>query len=167
MLCGTIIYGNVFYRVTRAAFIGGGRDNIVENNIFVECNPAVHVDARAMGWASYHVNTTMVERLNRVPYKKPPWSERYPELVNILEDEPAAPKGNRIIRNVCWRGKWLEIEGKAKPYVRFEENLIDQNPLFVDAEKMDFRLRPDSPAYKIGFKPIPFEKIGLYRSNSP
>ena len=166
MLCGTIIYGNIFYRVTRAAFIGGGRDNVVENNIFVECSPAVHVDARAMGWASYHVNTTMVERLNRVPYKKPPWSERYPELVNILEDEPAAPKGNRIIRNICWKGKWLEIEERAKPYVRFEDNLIDQDPLLVDVEGMDFRLRPDSPAYKIGFKPIPFEKIGPYREDS-
>ena len=40
MYCGTKIYGNLFYRVTRAAFIGGGRDNIVENNLFVECTPS-------------------------------------------------------------------------------------------------------------------------------
>ncbi len=40
------IIGNVFYRVPAAAFIGGGRDNRVENNIFVDCEPAVHVDAR-------------------------------------------------------------------------------------------------------------------------
>jgi hypothetical protein len=161
MLCGTIIYGNVFYRVTRAAFIGGGRDNIVENNIFVDCNPAVHVDARAMGWASGSVNTTMTERLLAMPYKQSPWSEQYPKLVNILEDEPAAPKGNLIARNVCWGGQWLSIERKAEPYVRFEDNLIGQDPLFVDAEGMDFRLRPESPAYKLGFKPIPFEKIGM------
>ena len=38
-------------RSPRAAFIGGGRDSIVENNIFVDCEPAVHVDARALGWA--------------------------------------------------------------------------------------------------------------------
>ncbi|HEX2952288.1 MAG TPA: right-handed parallel beta-helix repeat-containing protein, partial [Armatimonadota bacterium] len=34
---GTTVFGNIFYRTTRAAFIGGGCDNVVENNIFVEC----------------------------------------------------------------------------------------------------------------------------------
>lgn len=165
MLCGTIVFGNIFERVTRAAFIGGGRDNIVENNIFVDCLPAVHVDARAMGWASYHVDTTMKERLMAVPYKQPPWSERYPQLVNILEDEPAAPKGNIIRRNICVGGRWMDIEEKAKPYVLIEGNLIDVAPqvLFMNAEKGDYRLKPNSPAVKIGFKPIPLERIGLYR----
>jgi len=161
MLCGTTVYGNVFYKVTRAVLIGSGRDNVIENNIFVDCNPAIHVDARAMGWASYHVNTTMKERLLAMPYKKPPWSKRYPELVNILEDEPAAPKGNIIRCNICFRGRWLEIEEKAKPYVRLEDNLIDQDPLFIDLRRMDFRLHVNSPAYRLGFKPIPFEKIEL------
>ncbi len=165
MLCGTIVFGNIFERVTRAAFIGGGRDNIVENNIFVDCLPAVHVDARAMGWASYHVDTTMKERLMAVPYKQPPWSERYPQLVNILEDEPAAPKGNIIRRNICVGGRWMDIEEKAKPYVLIEGNLIDVAPqvLFMNAEKGDYRLKPNSPAVKIGFKPVPLERIGLYR----
>jgi len=36
------------------------------------------------------------------------------------------------------------------------------DPLFVDAEHDDYRLRPESPAFKLGFKPIPFEKIGPY-----
>jgi len=165
MLCGTIVFGNIFERVTRAAFIGGGRDNIVENNIFVDCLPAVHVDARAMGWASYHVDTTMKERLMAVPYKQPPWSERYPQLVNILEDEPAAPKGNIIRRNICVGGRWIDIEEKAKPYVLIEGNLIDVDPqvLFMNASKGDYRLKANSPAVKIGFKPIPLERIGLYR----
>lgn len=163
MLCGTLVYGNIFQRVTNAAFIGGGRDNIVENNIFIDCEPAVHIDARAMGWASYHVDTTMKERLLQVPYKQPPWSERYPQLVNILEDEPATPKGNVVVHNICVGGRWLDIEDKAKPYVRIEENLVGVDPLFVDMKKGDFRLRPNSPALKIGFKPIPFEKIGLLK----
>lgn len=163
MLCGTLVYGNIFQRVTRAVLIGGGRNNIVENNIFIDCEPAVAIDARAMGWASYHVNTTMKERLLQIPYKQPPWSERYPELVNILEDEPSAPKGNVVIHNICVGGRWMDIEDKARPYTRIEENLVDVDPLFVDMKKGDFRLRPDSPAFKIGFKQIPLEKIGLVR----
>jgi hypothetical protein len=33
----------------------------------------------------------------------------------------------------------------------------------VNSERLDFRLRPDSPAFAMGFKQIPAEKIGLYR----
>jgi len=167
MFCGTRIEGNVFYKVTRAAFIGGGRDNAIVNNIFVECRPAVHVDARAMGWASYHVKTTMTQRLKSMPYTRPPWSVRYPRLVTILEDEPAAPKGNLIERNICVGGRWAHIDKKAEPYITVRNNLIDVDPHFVDPAHQDFRLKPTSPApRRIGFKPIPFEEIGLVQSDS-
>jgi Right handed beta helix region len=163
MFCGTKIYGNVFYNVTRAAFIGGGRDCTVENNIFVDCRPSLHIDARAMGWASYHVNTTMTERLKAMPCSSELWRQRYPKLVGILQDEPAAPKGNVVARNISWGGRWDEVDAKARPYVTFQDNLVDQDPLFKGAPPKTFELRDDSPAYKVGFKPIPFEKIGLYK----
>lgn len=34
------------------------------------------------------------------------------------------------------------------------------DPLFVNAPERDYRLKPESPALKLGFKPIPWEKIG-------
>ena len=37
------------------------------------------------------------------------------------------------------------------------------DPLFVNADKDDYRLNSDSPAFKLGFKPIPVEKIGPYQ----
>ena len=163
MFCGTTIYGNVFYQVTNAAFIGGGRDNRVENNLFVDCKPSLHVDARAMGWARSSVKDDMIPRLNAVPYKSDLWQRRYPELVKILDDEPAAPKGNIIARNISFVGRWDDIEGVARPYVAQTNNLVDQDPLFEDKPPKSFRLRAASPAYAIGFKPIPFEEIGLYK----
>jgi len=163
MFCGTLIYGNIFYKVTMAAFIGGGRDCTIENNIFVDCVPAIHIDARAMNWASYHVATTMTETLKEMPYQNELWSKRYPELVNILDDEPAAPKGNLVIRNISVGGKWDGIYNEARPYVTVKDNLVDQDPKFVKTPPESFQLSDDSPAYKLGFKPIPIEKIGLKR----
>ena len=164
MFCGTRIYGNVFYRVTRAAFIGGGRDCTVENNIFVDCRPSLHIDARAMGWAGYHVDTTMTERLKAMPYTSQFWRDRYPELVRILQEEPAAPRGNVIARNISWGGRWDEVTSDARPYITFSDNCVDEDPLFEDVPPKTFRLRDDSPAYEVGFKAVPFEKIGLYQS---
>ncbi|MBM4088725.1 MAG: right-handed parallel beta-helix repeat-containing protein [Planctomycetes bacterium] len=158
-------HGNVFYQVPAAAFIGGGRDNVVENNLFIECNPAIHVDARGLGWCA-GIEPMLRERLREIPYQQPPWSTRYPQLLTVLDDEPMAPKGNVFRRNISWGGRWDDIEAKARPFVRFEENLIDEDPHLMDPTRLDFRLRPDSPAWKIGFEPIPWEKIGLYHDDA-
>ncbi|MBA4417640.1 MAG: hypothetical protein C0392_06990 [Syntrophus sp. (in: bacteria)] len=50
---------------------------------------------------------------------------------------------------------------------KWKENGLDRNsvmadPLFVDIAKGDYSLLPNSPALKIGFKPIPIDKIGPY-----
>lgn len=162
--CGTTVYGNVFYKMNRAVFVGGGRDNIVENNVFVDANPGVLVDARCLGWASQTVvpGGTLYTRLIDMNYKQPPFSERYPELINILEDEPGAPKGNIIERNISIKGPFLKTQDNADKYITAKDNLVDVEPLFVDAAAMNFQLRDESPAFKIGFKRIPFDKIGLY-----
>ena len=176
MFCGTEISGNLFYRVTRAAFIGGGRDCTVKNNLFVDCNPALHVDARALGWAHGHADMWIKEgrergTLSGIRYKEPPYSERYPELPGILDDEPAAPKGNRVTRNVSFGGKWNGVHGAARKYLTIENNLVDRDPQFATPERIgpdkrpraeDFALRPDSPARSIGFEPLPLDRMGLY-----
>mgnify|MGYP002637051392 CR=1 FL=1 len=46
----------------------------------------------------------------------------------------------------------------------FDRNSIVADPLFVDPANGDFRLKPQSPAWKLGFKPIPFEKIGITKN---
>lgn len=45
-----------------------------------------------------------------------------------------------------------------------DEHSVMADPLFVDPEHHDYRLQPDSPALKLGFKPIPFDQIGPYES---
>jgi parallel beta-helix repeat protein len=43
-----------------------------------------------------------------------------------------------------------------------DEHSIEADPKFVDPTRDDYRLRPDSPALKMGFEPIAVEKIGPY-----
>lgn len=164
--CGITIFGNLFVRAGRAAMIGGGRDNTVENNIFVDCEPSVHVDARGMGWASFWFDgrdSTLMDRLKAVPYQKPPWSERYPELVTILNDEPAVPKGNKIVRNVSVGGRWIDLYDNLTDKIVTIRDNITQGDAGVEVTPKGVRLRKNSPAFRIGFQPIPVQKIGLYR----
>ena len=193
---GVDIIGNVFDKVTRAMMIGGGRDNHVLNNIFVDCVPSLHVDARGLGWMHDHPEAWIREAEEKgtilgIAYNKPPYSIRYPKLMNILNDEPKAPKGNVISRNICEGGNWdksagfwkTSIEDKARPFLSMKDNVVSPtsavkdslsegfiraNPLFVDQnnpKQGKYQLAPDAPALKRGFKQIPFNKIGLYQSS--
>lgn len=47
-----------------------------------------------------------------------------------------------------WKAKWLD------------RNSVVADPLFVDAKNRDFTLRPESPALKLGFRPIDLSKVG-------
>ena len=167
---GDRLVGNVFYRAGRAAFIGGGRDNVVENNLMIECDAAIHLDARGKSRikldAAPSDSWNLLAKAERLDYKNPPWSTRYPKLASIMDEEPFLPLGNIVRCNVAYRCKrWLSSRG-MKPYldrVEFSNNLetIDE-PGFVDAAAKDFRLRSDSAVLKLsGWEPIPFDKIGL------
>ena len=104
---------------------------------------------------------------NTAPYKK------YPNLANILEDEPRHPKYNSASRNVLVNSRDVQIwlrgnvdfgEERVREYSRIEDNfLAADEPGFIDASKMNFGLKADSIVYKKipDFEPIPFELIGL------
>jgi hypothetical protein len=115
----------------------------------------------------------MVQDLRRVPYDRPPWSSRYPKLARILDEIPQAPLGNVVARNLSVRSSWRDPEKYCRDtseknidrqYVELTDNFVtDRDPGFEDMNTMDFRLQSDSIVFeKIpGFKPIPFERIGL------
>ena len=43
----------------------------------------------------------------------------------------------------------------------YDTHSIVADPLFVDPENNDYSLRPESPAFKLGFKPIDLSRVGL------
>jgi len=109
---GFTVFGNLFYQAGRASFIGGGRDNTFENNLYVDCAPSVHVDARGLSWAGYYFNggyPVLFQLMDSVHFDRPPYSTRYPELLALYVDSPAVPKHNRVVRNVSYGGRWIDL----------------------------------------------------------
>lgn len=167
---GSIILGNIFVRCTRAVFIGGGRNHRVDNNIFVHCEPAIQIDGRGLDkrpvWHNM-VYTTMKPRFESMNPLEPPYSIRYPELREVAmyyqAEDGIPPEGNLILRNIAHQSTWTKIHWNTTPkVVAIQNNLTYEDPLFINASQDDYRLNENSPAYEIGIKPIPTDKIGLY-----
>ena len=87
MASGATLEGNLFVRAGCGVLIGGGRDNIVQHNVFVDCKPAVRIDARGLGWArpsTLRDGGVLFRKLEEVGYSSEPWASRYPALARIL-----------------------------------------------------------------------------------
>jgi len=74
------------------------------------------------------------------------WHKGSPLLIGGMKDVPAEEQWN----------KWHDMG--------LDRHSLVADPLFVDPANDDYRLRPDSPAFKLGFEPIPIDKIGPYES---
>jgi len=174
---GTEVYGNIFYKVHWGMFIGGGRDHLVENNLFVDCHLAVRADGRGVDpkpmWQNM-VNNMMRESLKEVPVNL--YRERYPAIKTLDRyygkpgDKPITgkdfkgipPEGNVIVTNVCF-GPWKEITEFADEKIfDIRNNYITDDLNKVGTPETGFIIPSDSPVWKTGFKPIPFNEIGLY-----
>ncbi|MBI5395077.1 MAG: right-handed parallel beta-helix repeat-containing protein [Verrucomicrobia bacterium] len=160
-ISGTLIHGNVFWRCSEAQFGGvqihGGKDNIVDNNLFVDCKQAISFSAWGQKrWEQFLAEPMAAGALKQVDITQPPYSTRYPELAGLRENADA----NRIWRNLAVRcGKFAVRDRGVNDFM--DNHVASDNPGFANATKGDFRLK-QSAAAAIGFAPIPFEEIGLY-----
>jgi hypothetical protein len=169
---GDTVFGNVFFRCGDpgkgsfgTVFSHGGFDIPAQNNVFIECK-------RPLGSAPWpykrymdFLKDPMYRKLlvDDVDITKPPYTTRYPELVDFLTMPETRQRVSTALGNVLYgcaavsSGNWQ---------VPTDQNWItDRDPGFVNAAKGNFALRPDSQVFKQlpGFQPIPFAKIGLYK----
>ena len=170
---GDTVFGNVFVRCGEpgkgsfgTVFSHGGHDNRAENNIFVDCKRALGSapwdDARWQDVLKGGQDCFFPQKLlQEVDITKPPYTTHYPELVGYMDPPAGVPRVNYARLNLLVRcgevsgGNW-----RLEPNANWSTN---DDPGFVDGHKGDYRLRRDASVFKHlpGFKPLPFEKMGL------
>ena len=89
-LSGTVMRDNVLYRVQRGCFLGGGRDFVVDGNVFIDCHPAIEIDGRGASRSpQWHgaVMGCLKDNFYRIGGKAsgadPLYLTRWPELKDI------------------------------------------------------------------------------------
>lgn len=70
--------------------------------------------------------------------------------------------GELWVDEVDLREAVLMDEWEAWQAQGMDRGSVIADPLFVAPEADDYRLRPESPAFRLGFEPIPVERIGCY-----
>jgi hypothetical protein len=146
----TTVFGNILANIDIGVFFNSGRDNVVQNNIFVNCHPSVNIYI----WphASYFRPDgawKIVEKLHAIQYDRPPYSTRYPMLTTYLDSvNLGMPYGNAVINNISLGGTWLDLsEGMDFTHVRVENNVVADSMLLVYTRKW----YPNFDPYHIGY----------------
>lgn len=156
---GTTVRGNIVARHDWGGVcIHGGRDNLIENNIFVD--GLTHQ-------VRYQVRDEFC-RDNRFVRNIVCWKAEGADLFRAT-----GPWTGEVLResdrNLFWFAGGALPAGRITPAgtfaqwqaAGFDRRSLTADPHFASPERDDYRLRPSSPALRMGFVPIPVERIGL------
>ena len=169
---GALVFGNIFQGERIGVWIASGPDHTIENNIFIkDKGPVFGMDDRGVG-RKYATNPKLLKGVQEINPTQPPWSERYPEMVHLLEEHPELPLRTAFTRNLIFIKEGdpfnlkMSKEHNANPaLIKIDGNLVtNQDPGFVNLATGNLQLKSGSEVFtKIpGFQPIPFDKMGLY-----
>jgi len=142
---------NVVYRANDGCFHQHyGRDNMIRNNIFAFATHGQIVRTRNESHRSFVCQRNIVYYTHGEPlgdnFRLGQHQFDYNCYWNPTGKAPIFPGGLSFQQ---WQAK------------RQDMHSIVADPKFFDAERFDFRLKPDSPARKLGFQPIDTSAIGL------
>ncbi len=180
---GKVAYGNVMVHIAGDAFaFGGGNNNLMYNNIMVDCGRAAAYDSRQYyggwehDWTVFPTGLDWRFLYNNKSFLSRSWVTRYARMTTIkysgVEDREdrlragavghAAYYGN--VEVACRYDR--AFEEPTKKFIICRDNVVYKSTAdagFADYEARDLNLRADSRIWRDlpFFAPIPFSEIGL------
>lgn len=156
-ISGNLVYSNVFKNCAGGHFgaiqIHGGKENLIWNNLFYQCNSGISFTAwRLDFWEKYNRKSLDFLEENRFLY-----ITRYPELVRVNEEM----NRNSVIQNIFMNCEQTLL--RRPEALIFQDNLETNLPLGKGDLGRAIEAVNTSPEMRkqIIFEPIPFERMGL------
>ena len=144
---GITMVGNVFYRLNRAAQILGGRNHTFQENVSISCGASLSIEKEAF---PYEKRQRLQEQLNRLPNQEL-WLERYPELKNLMKDQPGLPKYNRVSGNYVFETPVSVIADAAVQNGEIgSDTVLQDKGAFADFDAGDFTLEGGPDCTRMG-----------------
>lgn len=171
-MSGVEMRGNVFYNIGKQAFkLANGRENVVENNLVIDSGTAVAFMARNYKPGEKNYNSLM-GKFDQVPYRGVVWSERYPTLPNLLNDEPLLPKRNVVRNNIFVNSGPITGDPLNMQLGTLENNvsvgkLSDIGTVDLIRKTLELNEAAEAFAGVTAFQPIPLRETGVQISGLP
>ncbi len=127
-----------------------GRENVVRNNIFAFSMDGQLQRSRVEAWIPFYFENNIVYWNDGALYAGT-WTD-----VNM-----------RLHGNTYWQASGKPISFAGMDFSTWQRagrdtGSVAADPLFVNADKFDFRLKHGSPAIAAGFKPFNYARAGVY-----
>lgn len=164
-ICGQYVYGNIFKNTAKGCFgcinINSGRDNKIENNIFIDSEAVFSGGFSATNWIWTH--RVSDRGVNYTPL----FLQRYPEMKNVFDENGNVRLDgtnyykNNIIVNCDSitpkpsRGGWVNWKEPTKDSM---ENNIVLDRKYIDK---DYKIKKE---IDFEFKEIPYSEIGIIKN---
>jgi len=154
---GTLITENIIYNCSPQGIVLNDRNNHVENNIVIDTGKDPNEDwQRYMvyyrggpkpGRIQRNILYYSDDRSNFFATRNQSQGQGYPGDYNLYYSEGDPNAGGILLKRLQENGT--------------DSHSITTDPLFVDFKSQDFRLKSESPMFKLGFKQIETGQIGL------
>lgn len=180
---GFQVYNNIFYNINKYAIMtGGGRDNILENNIFVQTS-GFHTDCRGTTAIDNKKESSwnFLEKLTQynVKYTQGKWKMLYPKLAKIpnswnkiksdyypndfyknseRHSKWFYPEGSKFTNNRGYNNNaWIQDYCKSVDYKKTFLDVSNNKPNDNSLEGIDMNLKEGSSLFSLDSK---FKNIG-------
>lgn len=149
---GIVMENNLVYRAKCGSFHQHyGKENVIRNNILAFAVEQQLQRTRTEPHTSFTFERNIVYWDNDSPLLGSNWNDNNFKMdSNVYWQAAGKPV---LFPGGLTLDAWRKKRGQ-------DQHSIVADPLFVDPQKGDFHLKPDSPALKVGFQPFDYTKAG-------